>query len=147
MKRDLFVLVTVFVCLLSGCESNFKKDLQESIRQSGVAGEKFPEPRFDKDLEDVLNEYKEKYQAKGVRIGGPFIYSSEGDSSYWLRVEFLNPEVYDKNVALNTLSKLINDQDFEKIEVSVTHKKGFIITFSSTQNAFFYRDSLQVTTQ
>lgn len=154
MKKKVFVFAVVFMFFLSSCENSLRKDLQDSIHQIKAAAEKFPEPRFDKELKDILTEYKEKYQAKGVRIGRPFMYSSEGDSSYWLRVEFLNPALDDKtfsefgkDVALNTLSQLVNDQDFEKIEVSVTSKKGFIITFSSTQNAFFYRDSLQVTSQ
>jgi hypothetical protein len=134
-----------------GCGDGLKKDLQQSLQQISSEQKNFPQPKFDAELEILLGEYKEKYQAEGVRIGRPYMYSSEGDSSYWLKVEFLNAELGDKTfgqfgkeVAQNTYGHLTNNQDFEKVEVSLVQKKGFILTFTSSQNGYYYRDSLGV---
>jgi len=119
-----------------------------SIQQINLDTVNFPKPKFDQHLEYLLKEYKEKYQAKSVRISRPVIYSDE-DSRYWLKVEFLNPDLdtttfqkFGKDVALSALEHLTNDQDFDRIEIVVLQKNGFILTFSTRQNAFFYRDSL-----
>jgi hypothetical protein len=149
MSKSILRAITVAL-IISGCAEPRKDNVQfKSADIWGVS--KFPEPKFDADINLILKEYTEHFEADRVLISRPFTYTSSGDSSYWLRVEFLNPTLdkktfkeFGNEVAQNTLNHLTNDQDFEKIEIGVTQKKGFIITFSSSQNGFFYRDSLQV---
>ncbi len=131
------------------CGNNLKKEIIEDF-QKGPNGKEIPEPRFDKATEDILNELKAKYEPTSVRIGRPFSYSSAQDFKYWIKVAFLNPELGDKSrkefeteVATTIVSHLINPNEFDQIEVAVTQKKGFIITFSQSQNSFFSVDSLR----
>jgi hypothetical protein len=113
-------------------------------------GANIPQPDFDVDLETLVDEYRHKYDAKAVTIGQPFAFSTY-DSSYWLKVEFLDAELANKTfkefgreVARSTFQHLRNAHDFDKIEVSTTQKKGFIVTIRTSERAFFYRDSLQI---
>jgi hypothetical protein len=150
-----FTLIASFTIaiLLSSCDNTQKRNLQEGLQQMNN-NLNLPSPTWDKDLEELRKEYKEKYGAEVVRFTRPFFYTSEEDHSYWLKVELLNPEIenqpfkeFGKEVSLATFDHLINDHDFEKIEISVVRKKGFIVNFSSSQNAYYYRDSLQVTSK
>jgi hypothetical protein len=152
MKKNLgFALL--LACLLfltfSACD-NSNKDLPRNIQPVTFGSITFPAPAFDKGFSELLTAYKDKYEAKEVFIGRPVWYTSDEDYKYWLKVEFLNPELgsmtfseFGKEVAIKLLGHLTNADKFEKIEVSVIQKKGFIVTFSSSRNAFFYRDSLR----
>ena len=143
------ILLAMTLVLLFGCDRPTKKELQKNIQPVTFGAMTFPEPKFDKGLEELLLEYKKRYNAKEVVIGRPVWYTSDKDYKYWLKVEFLNPEIstksfneFGKEVALGLFGHLTNADKFEKIEVSTVQKEGFIVTFSSSKNAFFYRDSL-----
>lgn len=144
-KYPITVLITI---LLFDC--GLKKNFQELK----VVTSNLPEPKFDKGMEELLGEYKKKYQADAVLISRPFHYSSHDGSSYWLKVEFLNRQddgrefgEFAKEVAQTTYGHLTNNKDFETLEVSMTSRKGFIFTVTSSRNAFFHRDSLKTLTQ
>lgn len=149
MKRRPLSTVILIVLLFTRCGGNLKKDFIENF-QKGPNGKEIPEPKFDKPTADILNELKVKYDATSVRLGRPFTYSTGHDLKYWIKVAFLNPELrnkstvdFEKEVATNIANHLINPADFDQIEIAVTQKKGFIVTFSQSQNAFFSVDSLR----
>jgi hypothetical protein len=140
------ILIIAFT-LLFGCSGSTKQDFPNRIDD----GINLPLPQFDIELEHLRNEYKKRYKAKEVRLSRSYFYASEDDNSYWIKIAFLNPDLenktvreFGKEVALATLRHLTNPEDFEKIEIAVTQKTGFIITFSKNENAFFYLDSLVV---
>ena len=147
MKISSIVLVAIF---LVACGGDFQKDFIQKF-QKGPNGEVIPEPKFDKPIQELLEELKAKYDASGVRLGRPFSYSSEDDLRYWIKVSLMNPEIEDKDkedfdrmVASEIVKHLTNPSEFEEIEVSVTKKVGFIITFSQSWNSFFPIEALQV---
>lgn len=149
MKKDFLFILLVLGLFFFGCGDRLKNDYNKKLQT--ISEElKIPEPIWDRPIEELVEEFKTKHNASDVRIEKQFYYRSKDDYRYWLSVYYLNPELGDKDfkefgneVAQNTLNHLTNDQDFEKIEIGVTQKKGFIITFSTSQNGFFYRDSLQ----
>lgn len=144
------ILLSMAVLLFSSCANDVKRNLEEK-QQAPSGGLDIPLPKWNKDIEELRGEYKEIYKSEDVRFMRPYFYVSESESSYWLKVAFLNPDLenkplreFGKEVAMSTLEHLTNPNDFEKIEIAVTQKTGFIITFSKNENAFFYLDSLEV---
>jgi hypothetical protein len=143
------LLAVVWILMVAvACNNSSKSD---QILQTKVGNVTFPEPKFDKPISDLESEYKKKYAAKEVVIGRPFRYSSDQQYDYWLKVEFLNPELsnrtfrsFGKEVAINIFDHLSNTAKFDKIEISAVNKNGFILTFTKTQNTFFLRDSLHL---
>ena len=140
MKSKTLPIIILTMLVFTQCGEKFKKDLIENF-QKGPNGKEIPEPKFDKPTSDFLNELKEKYEATSVRLGRPFTYSNDEDLKYWIKVAFLNPELgdkrtqdFEKEVATDIVKHLTNPEDFDQIEVAVTQKKGFIITFSQSQN-------------
>jgi hypothetical protein len=147
MTRIFYIFLFTFFTM--SCERTQSIDIKETLREVSYDGVKIPEPKFDKDPLEIIKEFKSKYNSKQAVIARPAWYNSKEDYDYWLKVEFLNPEIPDKDfkkfgrqVALEVVEHLSNDEDFKKIEVSAVNKKGFIITFSNKQNIFFYLDSL-----
>jgi hypothetical protein len=143
-------LLIAVMFLLSGCNSNIKNNSNEETPKANDALG-IPLPKWNKDLEELRREYKKKYNAEEVRFTRPYFYVSKEDYSYWLKIFFLNPDYNDKtleefgkDVALTTLQHLKNPEDFEKIEIAITQKTGFGITFSKNENIIFYTDSLQM---
>jgi len=149
-KITSLLAITMLAFSLMNCATQHSSETKENFQLQGIKVN-FPEPDFDRNTDEILNEYKEKYDAEGVRISRPFDFSTTGDSSCWIRVDFLNPELHEgtsesfgKEVALATYDHLRNDEGFPKIEIGITNRKGFILTFSTSQNYFFYRDSLKL---
>lgn len=144
-----FAFIILYGCVRNNSNENrAKKILVQEIKEMELNGVKFPGVQFDIPLADVLADYKKKYKAEGVRVSRPFEYTEKEAHRYWLRVEISNPdkskpfEEFSKQVASDTYSHLVNKSEYEKIEVKVTSKKGFGVTFSSSRSTFFYRDSL-----
>jgi hypothetical protein len=144
-----FALGSLFFALLfSGCGGGQRNDYDEKLKKAekdmGIH-----DPMWDRPIGELAEEFREEYSATDVRLGNRFYYRSKEDYSYWLSVSCLNPELkgkdfkkFSREVALKVVSHLKNRTDFEKIEVSVVEKKGFIISFTSNQNMFFHLDSL-----
>jgi hypothetical protein len=148
MKRISYIFVLAF--FTASCDRTPPIDIKKTLEEVSYDGVKIPEPKFDKDPLEIIEELKSKYDSKQAVIARPIWYTSKEDYDYWLKVEFLNPEISDKDfkefgrqVALEVTEHLSNDEDFKKIEISAVSKKGFIITFSSKQNVFFDLDSLR----
>jgi hypothetical protein len=145
-----FLVFLLIVILHSACRQATKETPAKEIQEMEFNDVKFPAVKFDKDINEILVEYKRKYGAEGVTISRPFDYTSKDDYHYWLKVELRNlkgDKPFDQlgeEVAIDTYRYLGNDVDFEKIEVATVNKKGFVITFSSRQNEFFYRDSVSI---
>jgi hypothetical protein len=132
------------------CQRQPIEDVRGNKKPDGVNDIKFPTPEFDLSDSTIARVLRIKCRADGAVIEKPYWYTLEGDSDYWIRVELLNPDFGDKSfkefgkeISLIVLEHLINTQDFEKIEVRAVSKTGVIVTFSKTQNAFFYIDSLR----
>jgi hypothetical protein len=139
----------IIATLQSACRQATKETPAKEIQEMNFNDVKFPAVKLDKDMGEILMEYKRKYEAEGVVISRPFDYTTKDDYHYWVKVELHNLkgdeplEQLSKEVATDTYGHLNNDGDFEKIEVVVVSKKGFGITFSTRQSAFFYRDSIK----
>lgn len=153
MKKYTLPIIVLLILIAAGCGGNLNKEFVERF-QKGPNGKEIPEPKFDIPTMDILNEFKAKYDPASVRLGRPFIYSNDQDLRYWIKVEFLNPEIgektvrdFEKEIATIIANHLTNPTDFDEIEVSVAQKKGFIITFSQSQNSFFKIDSLRTIKQ
>lgn len=141
-----FLIILIF----GGCHSSVKKDSLQSIPPVKFGNVEIPSPRFDRDILKMALDFQTKYQAKSVVISRPVWYISDTDYKYWLKVELVNPELGEKEfkyfgreVSKDLMSHLTNDSVFDKIEISKIQKTGFIITFTSSENAFYYRDSLK----
>jgi hypothetical protein len=100
---------------------------------------------------ELVDEWRTKYNPSSVNLGRPFSYSTNQDFRYWIKVAFVNPELRQQNpkdfareIANLIANRLTNPQDFNQIEVSVTRKKGFIFTFSQSQNYFFSVEALRM---
>ena len=148
MRRIPYIVVLAFFAI--NCDKPQAIDFKKSLQEVSYDGMKIPGPNFDKDPVEIIEELKRKYDSKQALIARPVWYTSKEDYDYWLKVEFLNPKITDDNfkefarqVALEVIKHLSNDEDFKKIEISAVTKKGFIITFSSKQNVFFDLDSLR----
>ena len=109
-----------------------------------------PEPKFTVDPTDFTKELKETYKADAVRLGLPFVKSTNEKMKYWLKVQLLNPsldednfDTFSKAVALKTIGQISNPDDFDEIEIETQNKTGFIVTFSSSQNKRYSVDSLR----
>lgn len=136
--------------LLVGCQEKSLTDVPHDFQEIEYEGIKFPEPKFNGDPERLLERIRIKYDAERAMIVRPTIFSSKEDYEYWLKVEFLNPEIgekpfkeFSKEVALDIVKDITNIDDFKKIEISAVMKKGFIVTFTTKQNTFLYVDSLR----
>ncbi|MCZ8070299.1 MAG: hypothetical protein O9311_08085 [Cytophagales bacterium] len=149
MKTEYLFFLLV---LATACHKKYsREDVIKNIREVDYEGVKLPEPRFDVDLEQLVQGLKEKYGAEGAVIGRPIMFTSKDDYDSWLKVEFLNAELdgrdfreFCKEVAESVLEKLSNKDDFKRIEISSITEKGFAITFTTKQNTFFDMDSLRI---
>lgn len=148
IRMKLVFLLGIF-CFIIGCTGKAPSEGKVNIEEVVVDGIKFPSPIFSGNPDELLRKVKETYKAERALIGRPIRFQSSEENDYWLKIEFLNPEIGDKNfktfareVATVLLDNLDNAEDFEKIEVSIVTKKGFIITFTTQNNMFFYIDSL-----
>ncbi|HEX5170485.1 MAG TPA: hypothetical protein VFW11_15015 [Cyclobacteriaceae bacterium] len=150
MKKKTLLIVVLAALAFSRCGNEFKQNFIHDFQQ-GPNGMKIPEPEFDKPTDEILNDLKVKYDPAAVRLGRPFSYSSAEDLKYWIKIAFLNPELgrksvkdFEREIATEVVNHLTNPTDFDQIEVAVTKKKGFIVTFSTSENMFFSVDSLRV---
>ena len=150
MNKKALSIIILTVLFITSCGTDFKKEFVANF-QKGPNGTDVPEPKFDRPIADILNDLKSKYDVTSVRLERPFTYSNEQNLKYWIKVAFLNPEIGDKStkdfereIATEIAGYLTNPADFDEIEVSVTQKKGFIVTFSTSENSFYSVDSLLI---
>lgn len=146
IRIGLSILIGV---LTINCDGSSKKKVQ--IQPVTFGNIIFPVPIFDKGLDRLIDESRERYKAEEVVVDRPVKYLSDKDYNYWLKIEFLNPElegktfqVFGMEVATEIYSHLNNRAKFSAVEVIARYKKGYIVTYSKKQSSFFFRDSLQV---
>jgi hypothetical protein len=103
-----------FIALFAaGCQRPSQADVQKVLQEVTFEGVKFPEPKFDGDLGQLVEKLKGGYKAERVLIGRPIRFNSMEDYDYWLKVELLNPEieerdfkVFGKEVALEVVGHI-----------------------------------------
>ena len=149
MEKRVTCCLLILMYLFLACADGKKKETKKFNQKPAFEIALTPQPKFDKTVEELVREYMMKYNTKNVKIGTVQRSSAIKEHIRWLKVEFINPEMnnrtikaFGREVALNTLKHLVNKNDFEKIEIFVMNRKGFILTFTESRNVFFYVDSL-----
>jgi hypothetical protein len=143
------IVISLMLLSLIQCK-NSNQPTGEFAGKTMNLKDRYPKPTFDRDVKDMVNEYSQTYKADAVTIARPVLSGLDGQSTFWLKIDIVNPKVPNKpfieigdELALDVFHHLVNQDDFDRIQVTVIKKTGVIFTYSSSESRFFYRDSLQ----
>lgn len=147
-QASLFISLLV---ILVGCNNNSNNNNVTKIIQNikDINNISCPESKFDITKDSVMREIKLYSNAETVDLGESFMYASQNEISYWISISLLNPKTSDnedissKNIAHRVFRHLLNPNDFELIEVKITHKKGQVITMGESTSIKYFIDSLK----